>query len=199
VRVLGWSRLGPRGLPTALKSVPSIRHHHRARTPHTTGSSGLILIVSPTPPSISSCPFSPTFMSPTTEPLTKFQSILNAAFDNYAKQTGLDLTRHPSAAKLQDCHSPEDVVRLLLERETEFNDYRDKYRKLIDCFRPIVQVVHAFSGVLGEVVSVWLNPYYLIISLCHLVGAIQTNESHICRRRCSPLGAHTPLLRRVLP
>jgi hypothetical protein len=88
----------------------------------------------------------------------KFQSILDAAFESYANQTGIDLTKHPSADKLQNCHSPEDVIKLLLERETAFNNYRDKYRQLIDCFRPIVQVVHAFSGVLGEaadLVSFW--------------------------------------------
>jgi hypothetical protein len=89
-------------------------------------------------------------MSLTAASTSKFQSILNAAFDSYAEKTGIDLASHPSAEKLQNCHSSDDVLRLLLERETAFNDYRDKYRKLIDCFRPIVQVIHAFSGVLGE-------------------------------------------------
>jgi hypothetical protein len=88
-------------------------------------------------------------MSLTAASAAKFQSILDAAFDSYAKKTGIDLSSHPSADKLQNCHSSEDVFQLLLERETEFKDYRDKYRKLIDCFRPIVQVIHAFSGVLG--------------------------------------------------
>jgi hypothetical protein len=81
---------------------------------------------------------------------SNFQSILDAALDSYSGQTGVDLTKHPSADKLQNCHSPEDFIRLLLERETAFKDYRDKYRNLIDCLRPVVQVVHAFSGVLGE-------------------------------------------------
>jgi hypothetical protein len=79
-----------------------------------------------------------------------FQSILNAALDSYARQTGVDLTKHPSAEKLQSCHSPDDVIHLLLERETAFKDYRDNYRNLIDRLRPVVEVVHAFSGVLGE-------------------------------------------------
>jgi hypothetical protein len=89
-------------------------------------------------------------MSKETTPAAKFQSILDAAFEGYAKQTGIDLTKHPSVDKLQNCHSPEDVVQLLLEKETDFEGYRDKYRKLIECFRPIVQVVHAFSRVLSE-------------------------------------------------
>jgi len=79
---------------------------------------------------------------------SNFQSILDAALDSYAKQTGIDLTKHPSADKLQNIHSPKDVIRLLLEREMAFKDYRDKYHKYL---RPIVQVVHAFSGSIGEV------------------------------------------------
>lgn len=79
-----------------------------------------------------------------------FQSVFDAALEGYTKQTGIELAKHPTAYKIQNCHSPEDVIQLLLERESAFKDYRDKYRKLIDCIRPVVQVVHAFSGVLGE-------------------------------------------------
>jgi len=89
-------------------------------------------------------------MSSTTASSTKFQSILYAAFDSYVKQTGIDLAKHPSADNLQDCHSPEDVTKLLLEREAAFKDHRDKYRQLVDCLRPVVKVVHGFSGFLSE-------------------------------------------------
>ena len=89
-------------------------------------------------------------MSLLTASSTNFQSVLDAALDNYVKQTGVDLTKHPSAEQLQNCHSPEDVIRLLSEGETEFKDYRDKYRSLIDHLRPVVQIVYAFSGILGE-------------------------------------------------
>jgi hypothetical protein len=80
-----------------------------------------------------------------------FQSILNAALDSYARQTGIDLMKHPSIDKLQSCHGLEDVLELLQDREAAFEDYRNKRRKLINCLRPVVQVIHAFSGVLGEV------------------------------------------------
>jgi hypothetical protein len=84
---------------------------------------------------------------------TQFQAILDAAIDSYAKQTGVDLAKHPSADKLQNCQFPEDVIHILLEREMAFNDYRHKYRKLIDCLRPVVQVVHGISGIIGEAAS----------------------------------------------
>ena len=90
-------------------------------------------------------------MSLTTASSDNFQSILDAAFDSYAKQTGVELAKHLSAYKLENCHSLDDVLQLLLERETAFRDYRDKHRKLIDGLRPVVQVVHTFSAVFGEV------------------------------------------------
>lgn len=94
---------------------------------------------------------------PTASPAI-FQSIIDVALDSYARQTGVDLIKHPSAEKLQNCHSSEDIIQLFLERETAFKDYRDKYRNLIDRLRPVVRVVHGFSGVLGEaagLVSSW--------------------------------------------
>ena len=80
-----------------------------------------------------------------------FQPILDAALDSYAKQTGTDLRKHPLVDKLQSCATSEDVLGLLQDREIAFKDYRDKHRKLINCLRPVVQIVQAFSGVLGEV------------------------------------------------
>jgi hypothetical protein len=84
---------------------------------------------------------------------SNFQSILGAALDSYSKQTGIDLTQHPSANKLQNCRSPNDVLQILSERESAFEDHRDQhqYRHLIDRVRPVVQVVHALSAVLGEI------------------------------------------------
>ncbi|KAH9960163.1 hypothetical protein BC827DRAFT_417095 [Russula dissimulans] len=90
-------------------------------------------------------------MSSTSASSANFQSILDAAFDSYAKQTGVELAKHPSADKIQDCRSPDDVLQLLLGGKVEFQGHRDKHRKLLDGLRPIVQVVHAFSAVFGEV------------------------------------------------
>jgi len=89
-------------------------------------------------------------MSSTTTSSTNFQSILDAAFLSYATQTGIDITKHPSADKLQDCHSPDDIIRVLLDRETAFKNFREIHHKFIDLLYPIVKVVHAFSGILAE-------------------------------------------------
>jgi hypothetical protein len=84
---------------------------------------------------------------------TSFQPILDAAFADYAKQIGIDPTNYPFAEQLQTCHSPDDVLKLLEDKANEFKDYREGNRKLIDCLKPVVNVIHAFSQVLGEAVS----------------------------------------------
>ena len=86
-------------------------------------------------------------------PSTSFQPILDAAFADYVKQTGIDPTKHPFADRLQTCHSPDDVLKLIEEKTNEFKDYREGNRKLINCLKPVVNVIHAFSGVLGEAAS----------------------------------------------
>jgi hypothetical protein len=94
-------------------------------------------------------------MSLPTALTANFQSVLDSALHSYVKQTGVDITKHPSADKLQNCHSPEDIIQLLLERVTAFKDYRDtKFCDLIDRLRPAVRVVHSLSEVLGEVASI---------------------------------------------
>ena len=75
------------------------------------------------------------------------QSILDAA-DKYAEQTGINLKDNPFADKVKDCDSPTAVLLLLGENLKAFKDYRDNNRKFIKCVSPVVQFVHAFSGIL---------------------------------------------------
>ena len=125
----------------------------------------------------------PTLMSSTAISSNNFQPVLDAALDSYAKQTGIDLSKHPSADELQSCATSEDVLQLLQDRETAFKDYRDKHGKLINCLRPVVQVVHAFSGVLGEVAGLVSHSAlsdFVLMSIS--LGALPTNKSNFCWR-----------------
>ena len=81
--------------------------------------------------------------------MSNFQSILDAV-DKYAEQTGINLQENPFADKVKDCDSPSAVLLLLEENVKAFKDYRDNNRKFIDSISPVVQFVHAFSGILGE-------------------------------------------------
>ena len=81
-----------------------------------------------------------------------FQLIFDAALSDYTKQTGIDLVTHPSAQALQNCRSADAVLDLLQGkgRAKQFQVYRDGNRKLIDCLRQVVQVLHTVSGILNE-------------------------------------------------
>jgi hypothetical protein len=85
-------------------------------------------------------------------PSPNFQLIINALAD-YAKLTGIDLTKIPFAEKIELSSSPDAILKLLQEREKTFKEYRDDDQGLISCLSPAVKVVQAFSGILGEAVS----------------------------------------------
>jgi hypothetical protein len=87
----------------------------------------------------------------TTSPST-LQLVIDALGD-YAIQTGIDLSKNPFAEKLQLCRNPNAILELLQERENTFRTYREGNRTLINCLSPAVRVLHAFSEVLGEAVS----------------------------------------------
>ena len=105
---------------------------------------------------------------------SSFQPILDTALVNYHKQTKLDLTKHPSAEKLQNSSSLDDVLQLLLERESAFNAYRDKHRKLIDSLRPIVQVVHAFSTICSEAAGLVRDQQTIFFVFAYPYASVQT-------------------------
>ena len=81
--------------------------------------------------------------------MSNLQSILDAA-DQYAQQTGINLKDNPFTDKVKSCDSPSAVLLLLQENLKSFKDYREKDRKFIQCVSPVLKVVHAFSGILGE-------------------------------------------------
>ncbi len=104
------------------------------------------------------------YMSSTGQPTSStdnVQLIIDALAD-YAKETGIDLSKNPFAAKLEQSRSPEDILQLLQEREKAFKEYRDGNRRLISCLSPAVNVLHGFSGILREVVGQVSRTYHLV-------------------------------------
>ena len=90
------------------------------------------------------------------------QLIVDALAD-YASITGIDLSNNSFASTLEQSNSPEAILQLLEGREKAFNEYRDGDRRLTRCLSPAVKVLQAFSGILGEAVSLVSVPYYLRI------------------------------------
>jgi hypothetical protein len=79
--------------------------------------------------------------------------IIDDALADYVGMTGIDLSKSPLAATLEQSKSPEAILQLLQGREKAFKEYRDDNPRLIRCLSPVVKVLQAFSGILGEAVS----------------------------------------------
>ena len=80
--------------------------------------------------------------------------LITDALVDYTNTTGIDLSKYPFAAAIEPANSPADILELLQEREKEFKDYREGNRRLISCLSPTVNVIQAFSGILGGAISV---------------------------------------------
>jgi hypothetical protein len=104
-----------------------------------------------------------------TSSTSNIQLIADALVD-YANITGIDLSNNPFAAAIEQANSPEAILELLKEREKAFKDYREGDRKIISCLSPAVNVIQAFSGILGEAVS-------LVSHTCHLVTLLNVTLS----------------------
>jgi len=96
--------------------------------------------------------------------------LITKALVNYAKITGIDLSKNPFAAKIERATSPEAILELLQEREKAFKDYREGNRTLISCLSPAVNVIQAFSGILGAAAS-------LVSYTCHLLSSFNMTSS----------------------
>ena len=103
----------------------------------------------------------------TSSPTSNIQSIVNALAD-YAKITGVDPSENPFAAAIKQSNSSEVILELLQERAKAFNKYRINIRTLINCLTPAVKVIQAFSGILGEAITLVSYKYDLATSLNRL-------------------------------
>jgi hypothetical protein len=95
---------------------------------------------------------------------SNFQLIVDA-FADYAQLTGIDLSKSSFAEKLERSNSPHFILEMLQERENAFKEYRDQNQRLISCITPTVEVLHAFSAVLGEAFS-------LVSKVCHCLDLL---------------------------
>ena len=98
--------------------------------------------------------------TPSTTSTSNVQFVTNALVE-YTKITGIDLSNDPFAAAIEQANSLDAILELLQEREKAFKDYREENRNLISYLRPALNVIQAFSGILGEAVS--------LSHACHLV------------------------------
>jgi hypothetical protein len=112
-------------------------------------------------------------------PQSNYRLIINA-LTSYADRTGIDLSKNPFAERLQLSNSPDAILELLHGREKAFKEYREGNRKLINRLTPAVEVLHAFSGVLGEAVSLVSKSASVPLPWLHTTspGPFSTRKSH---------------------
>jgi fungal STAND N-terminal Goodbye domain len=91
--------------------------------------------------------------------------LITDALADYTKITGVDLSKSPFGAAIEQWNSPEAILELLQEREKSFKEYRDNNRTLIKCLTPTVRVIQTFSGIIGEAVTLVSHKYDLITLL----------------------------------
>ena len=79
-----------------------------------------------------------------------FTAILNAASVEYHRITKKRLDTHPFAALLDTCNTPEAILNVFRTQAQAFSQFREGDQKLMAWLDPIVHILFAFSGTLGE-------------------------------------------------
>jgi hypothetical protein len=67
----------------------------------------------------------------------------------YEKNTKTDLLAHPLMAQLQTCNSPTDILAVLRTQVQQFEQSTSGDDKLTRWLNPTVNVLYAFSSVIG--------------------------------------------------
>ena len=131
------------------------------------------------------------FIMPLTGQATSSSSnvqLIIRALADYSKETGIDLSSNPFATALERSNSPEAILQLLQQREKAFKEYRDVNRRLINFLDPAVKVLQAFSGILGEAVSLVSCIFRLIDKAFHMTssGPLPPSKGVVRWDRCTP-------------
>jgi predicted ribosome quality control (RQC) complex YloA/Tae2 family protein len=71
--------------------------------------------------------------------------LFEAALEDYTQQTGIELTEHPLAERLQYSDSVESVTDILREQAQEFQEFREK-DKVLKPLERVLTVLHRLSS-----------------------------------------------------
>ena len=93
-------------------------------------------------------------MPPTTSSSSNFQASFYASIQEYKKKTKKDLLTDPVTAQLQTCNSPTEILAVLRPQIQQLEQSTSGDDKLTKWLTPTVNVLYAFSGVLGAGVGI---------------------------------------------
>ncbi len=73
------------------------------------------------------------------------RGLFEAALVDYNQKTGIDLTKHTLADRLQDCKSVEDVTAVLCEQAQDFKKFQEK-DKVLKPLKKVLTVLYLLSS-----------------------------------------------------
>ena len=76
---------------------------------------------------------------------SRLHVLFEAALQDYEKQTGIVLAKHPLAEKLQNCGSVESVTAIFHEQTQAFSEFRGQ-DKVLKPLKNTVSVLHKLSA-----------------------------------------------------
>jgi fungal STAND N-terminal Goodbye domain len=122
---------------------------------------------------------------------SNFQLIINDALDTYKARTRKDLRDHPLATQLQACDSPTAILAILQQQVQGLDQSRSADERWTKWLDPTVNVLNAFSDILGVGVSlVCFSSCTCPKSALMFVAVILTCERHFRRSRGPPFSVY---------
>jgi hypothetical protein len=77
---------------------------------------------------------------------SSFESIFNAALEDYAKRSGTRLNEHhPLVKQLENCNSVDSISSLIQEHARRFREFRGEHGKMMKSLKGAVQVLYTLS------------------------------------------------------
>ncbi|KAI9430848.1 hypothetical protein H4582DRAFT_2133410, partial [Lactarius indigo] len=112
---------------------------------------------------------------------TNFETVFTAALEAYKTQTKRDIASHPLAAQLQSCDSPGAILAVLRTQVQTFDRSHTTDERWTKWLDPTVNVLYAFSVVLGNGVGLIFPPSNAIFAgmgvLLQAVKDVRSSET----------------------
>src|SRR5579863_6740296 len=87
---------------------------------------------------------------------SSFQSLFNAALQDYAEKTGSKLDDHPLTKQLDNCDSIDSISSVLQQQARRFHEFREEDGKIMKSLKCATYILYTLSTntVLGEGVGI---------------------------------------------
>ena len=86
-------------------------------------------------------------------PSPNFETIIAAALEEYKRKTKKDIASHPLAAEFKSCKSTDAILAILRAQVQTFDKSQCADEKLTKWLDPTVNVLYAFSAIIGDAVG----------------------------------------------